>query len=1032
MITSSSRARTLTTTPLAWAVSAALAAAAAMPAAAVAADEAEAESTLEDIVVTGSRIVVPNQSSSSPVVSVTSRDIQLTGRNDISDLINNLPQIVNNSLGQGLSNRTSGLSSAGGVATADLRGLGPNRTLVLVDGIRLGQGSPQTAIASPGPDLDQIPAPLVERIDVLTGGASAVYGSDAIAGVMNFVLKKDFEGFQVDAQFGGNRHKNDNAFVRRKLADIGEVAPTGTVSDGRNLNVSMVAGTNLADGRGNITAYLGFQRSDPVSSGSRDFGACQLGLNDDLNDVDCTGSVNSNWFEPKSGPNAAAGAVYAVKGSNFIEWGSAETSPPPAFNSQKYIYIGRDNKRYQGGVIGHVEMSEQVKPYFQLFVMNDRSFQEIAPSGLFRDGNVYTNDGTYLVNCSNPLLSAQQAAALCTPQQIAADAAAPGSASARVRIGRRNVEGGGRQSSFEHTNYRAVLGTKGNFGKAWSYDLYGQYFYTTFFNSNDRYLSLANVSNALQVTGTRANPRCIGGGTCVPWNIFSDGGVTEAALNYLYLPGTAAGNVQMRTLHADVSGNLGEYGLKSPFADEGLAFNVGFEQRRDAVEYRPDAAQLSGDLSGTGGASVAIDNAIRVREGFAEIRVPLVQGKTGVEDLVFGAGYRRSDYSTIGAVNTYKFELQYSPIEDVRFRGSFNHAIRAPGIIELYNPQLVGNITVSPDPCAPIRNGTVITPPTATLQQCLNTVSEAQRAAFTAAYNAGQIPQGTASQLSQLQGGNPNLTSEEADTYTVGVTVTPSIVPNLTASIDYFRIKLKNVVGVFPAGTIINGCLNTGDAKYCSQIVRSPTNFGLTGATVQSGGYIVQTSVNIGAGLLSGIDLQTGYRMDLPAGLGNLALSLNGSYLDKSETNPAPGLGTYDCAGLFGPVCQTINPRWRHSMRAAWTMPFDVTAALTWRYLGPVKLDNNTGDPQLASFTDASGRTVQNLFNPRIGSYSYLDLAATWNVRESLELRVGVNNLLDKDPPLVSSELTSGGAANTYETYDPYGRQWFAAFTAKF
>jgi outer membrane receptor protein involved in Fe transport len=534
------------------------------------------------------------------------------------------------------------------------------------------------------------------------------------------------------------------------------------------------------------------------------------------------------------------------------------------------------------------------------------------------------------------------------------------------------------------------------------------------------------------VTGTRANQECISGGACVPWNIWSDGGVTEESLQYLYSPGTQAGNVEMRTVHADVTGNLGEYGIRSPMATDGIAFNIGFEERRDAVEFRPDAASLSGDLSGAGGASVSVDESIRVREGFVEIRAPLVQGRTGAEDLVFATGYRRSDYSTIGEVDTYKFELQYAPIQDVRLRGSFNHAIRAPGIIELFKPQNAGQITISPDPCAPTRSGTVVTPPTATLSQCLNTVSASQAAAFTAAYNAGAIPQGTASQLTQVQGGNPDLTSESADTYTFGISVTPSMIPNLTASIDYFRIELEDVVGVFPAGTIINGCLNTGDQAFCSQIVRSPANFGLTGASVESGGYIVQTNVNIGAGQLSGIDVQTTYRLDLPAELGELAFALNGSYLDKFETNPAPGLGTYDCAGLFGPVCQTVNPTWRHTFRTSWTMPFGVTAALTWRYLGGVDLDNNTGDPLLASFTDANGNTVRNEWNAEIGSYSYLDLAATWNLRDNLELRAGINNLLDKDPPLVSSEIVSGGAANTYETYDPYGRQWFAAFTAKF
>ena len=231
---------------------------------------------LQEIIVTGSRIAAPNEVSTSPIQVISAKSIQVSGKTDITDIISQLPQIFTNDLGQDLGNGTSGLTSAGGVATADLRGLGPGRTLVLIDGRRLGVGSPNTAIAQPAPDLDQIPAGLVDRVEVVTGGASAAYGSDAIAGVVNFIMKRDFQGFQVDGQVGENWHDNDDTFMQGLVRQFGYTPPTGTARDGRNRTFDMLMGTNFADGKGNVTAYLSYRHADPIQSSQRDYGACQL------------------------------------------------------------------------------------------------------------------------------------------------------------------------------------------------------------------------------------------------------------------------------------------------------------------------------------------------------------------------------------------------------------------------------------------------------------------------------------------------------------------------------------------------------------------------------------------------------------------------------------------------------------------------------------------------------------------------------------------------------------------------------------
>ena len=986
--------------------------------------QAPAAASPEQIIVTGTRLPNPNLVSTSPIQIVSAQEISISGKNDVVDILALLPQAFTNDLGQDLGNRTSGLTTAGGVSTADLRGLGPNRTLVLVNGRRLGVGSPYTAITSPAPDLDQIPSRLVERVEVVTGGASAIYGADAVAGVVNFILKRDFEGVEFEAQTGFNVHDNGNSFAQQLARDAGFTPASGTITDGRQASYSLIAGANSANGKGNFTAYIGYQNQDPIRSGNRDFGAGQLFTDTDddgvpTGTVSMAGSTNSNRFQPKA-PSPAAGRNLSVSGTSFVTADTVATTPPYFFNSQQYIYMTRQYKRANAGVIGHYDLNDHVQPYMEFGFMDDKTHQEIAPSALFRGSNPITPDGFYRINCSNPLLSAQQRTLLCTGAQITADTNTPGSASAIVDIGRRNIEGGGRQSDYEHGNYRALAGLKGELTRAWSYDAYAQYYYVKFNNADRRYLSFDKITNALQVTTPAGGgaPVCISGPPCVPYNMFRDGAVTQDQLAYLYTDGTGNGSSTLRIVHADFTADFGQYGLKLGGARDGVALNVGVESRSENLNFSPDEAEKSGMLSGRGGAAVAIDRDIDVDEYFAEIRVPLLQDKKRVYDLSLDAGFRHSDYSVSGGANTSKFEIQYAPTAGTRLRTSINRAIRAPSIIELFNPQSVGQITIGADPCAP--------PAIYSLQQCLRTVRPDQAAAFTAAYNAGSIPQGTASQLSQLQSGNELLKPEQADTFTLGVTLTPARLKRFSASIDYWNVKLKDGINPYPAGAILNGCPLTGDPVFCAQLIRHPLTFSLNGATVAGGGYIDQTSRNVGAGENSGIDLQGNYRLDLQ-GRGSLNVALAGSYMLASDTTPYTGGHTYDCTGLFGLTCQTVNPKWRHIVRLTWAAPSRVSTTLSWRYISQVKEDNNDADPTLhnASFAGFDP------FNAQIGAHSYFDLTATYQIKK-IELRGGINNIADKDPPFLGSEIVGGGSPNTYALYDVFGRQAFLAFNVKF
>jgi outer membrane receptor protein involved in Fe transport len=982
----------------------ACAATAAAPARAQQAPAEEDAQELGDVVVTGSRIVQPNMESTSPIQVVTSEEVRLRGTTDVVDLMNTLPQLFQNPTTD-FSNTSNPLSGPGGITTANLRGLGPQRTLVLVDGRRLGIGDANTGNPNPAPNLDQIAPQLIQRVDVVTGGASATYGSDAIAGVVNFVLRRDFEGFEIDAQYGANYSSNDNDLMQGLQREAGIDPRTGSSTDGRTTAISLLMGMNSADGRGNITGYLNYRQADPIRQGARDYSACQLNV-----DIEggvatpfCAGSANSNLFTV-----ASTGVDYAVVGSQFLPWPAENMNPPAFFNSNQFAYLSRGNERYIGGFLGHYQIAEFAEPYAEFSFMNDRTDVEIAPSGIFYQSNPLTPTGGMLVNCDNPLLSAQQRGVMgCTAADVASGA------SKDLWIGRRNTEGGGRVSEYEHQNYRGVAGIRGKFADVWRYDAYGSYYYSTLQQSNDNYLSWTGLSRALQVVNRNGTPTCksvIDGSdpSCVPYNIFSSGGVTPEAIAYLNSLGTQYGTVEERIFSASVNGDLGRYGLTVPWATDGVAVAVGLEHRKDSLTFRPDRASLSGDLSGFGGASVAIDAEDSVQEYYGEVRVPLVQGRTGAQDLVFEGGWRYSDYDLSGGVDTWKLGLQWSPVDDVRIRASLQQAIRAPNIIELFTPQAVTNSPVlTSDPCAGAN-------PTASLVQC-------QRSGVTAA-QYGRIPQCPSNQCSVLNGGNELLDPEKAKTLSIGFTATPRFLPGLTASLDWYRIKVDDIIGTVPANVVLASCLQTGNATDCSQVRRSASG-SLVAATVAGGGYVVGTSINVAAVEFSGVDAQLAYRFDVGA-MGSLSATLAGSYVDESTTTNRPGGPSYDCTGLYGSVCATVTPEWRHSMRVSWITPWNVTGSLNWRYIGSVKLDTNDPDPTLNNGT-------YDPWNAKIGSHSYVDVSAIWDVTPGIAVRLGVNNVLDKSPPLVHTGITGAGAPNTYPTYDLLGRVAFLGVTAK-
>ncbi|HEY3695888.1 MAG TPA: TonB-dependent receptor [Phenylobacterium sp.] len=964
------------------------------------------DSDVSEIVVTGSRIPQPNLTSVSPIQIVGAQEVLLGGRSATIDILNQLPQVTQVS-GVDLGPTSDALNGPGGVSTVDLRGLGPQSTLVLVDGRRLGVGDPNTGNTNSAPDINQIPSQLIDRVEVLTGGASAVYGSDAVAGVVNFVMKHNFEGVQMDANWGVYQHSQHNDLMQGIERASGNPVPKHNAWDGKSQDLSVLFGVNAPDGKGNVTAYFTYAHQDPVKQSQRDYSACQLDT-DSAGVPSCTGSSNSNVFYAADGSTAH----FSVLGRDFIVQGTAPTTPPAIFNANPYEYLLQDNTRYTGGFFANYEVNKHFELYSDLSFMHSVSNVNVGPSALFQGSGV-TPSGGFLVNCNNPFLSAsQQADIQCSAGDVASGAAKD------LYIGRRNVEGGPRNSYYQHINYRIVGGSRGEIAGPWKYDIYASYYYTTLDVRIENFLSLARIQDALLVGGGGANPFCLSRRAgCIPYNIFQDGGVTPDAAAALTELGTSTGSTTERIIEAAVTGDLGEYGVKSPYANDGVGVAFGVTQRRDHLRFSPDAAQESGDLSGFGGASVRVDNSLRAAEAYGEVRVPLVQDRAFAKDVLFEGGYRYSDYSTGIQAKTWKVGLQWAPVDDIRFRGSFNKAIRAPNIIDLYTPQSVTNTSdVSEDPCA----AGALAP--ATLAGCIRTgVTPAQY---------GVIPQCPANQCAVLNGGNTDLLPERAKTFTVGFTTRPRWLPGLTASLDYFHIARKDVISFIPLGIIMDRCLSTGDPLFCSQIVRNPVNGTIFGTSIGAGGYINGTNVNLGAGVNSGFDIQGAYALPLADwGLdrvGKISFELAASYLLKTTTTPLPGDDAYDCTGLFGPQCSSMFPKWRHTLRGNWTMPWaDATLSVAWRYIGEVKYESDTNEPSIgAGTTDAFAHLLK--------AQNYFDVSALWHVNDKFSIRGGINNVFDNDPPILANAIVGGALPNTYTAYDLLGRRVFVGVTANF
>jgi len=959
------------------------------------------EEVLEEIVTTGSRLTAnPNLAAATPVLSVSGAEGVQRGNVRIEDFVNVLPQVF---AGQA----SEVANGATGTATLNLRGLGSVRTLVLIDGRRLPYGGSRVTSAN----VDLVPLQMVERVDILTGGASAVYGSDAVGGVANFILKRDFEGVEVGFQYGQSYNENDDGKYENILLAGGQPVP-GSETDGDERIMYGMIGVNTGDGRGNATIFASYEDRDPILQQNRIFSGCALGQDDGPQSFDGLGCVGSANFRLFGGPGGFGfqqenGEIDAFAGG-----------PSQTFNFGPFNFFQRPSERYQIYAKSYYEIEENLEAFFDVSYMNNTSDAQIAPTASF-------GFGAYSINCDNPLIQSNPGTLPlldiygCSAADVAAGTVVSG-----ATMSHRNVEGGPRNSRFENSAWRVISGLRGSFADdVWNWEAFVQKSETRDQSESTNDFVVANLQQALlATTDADGNVVCTNpSGGCVPYNIFQRGPngeslVSAAMTDYLHGRGLRNGDTEQLVTGGSIQADLGEYGWKLPTADYGMGALFGFEYREDELDARPDEISQvpGGGFTGVGGNSLDVNGKVEVTEFFTEVEVPLLSGMTGAQELTLRGQYRYSDYDATGATgdnsfstDAFGFSLAWAPIDELRFRAQFQRAVRAPNVIELYTGQSTNLPNLSP--AGTNANGVQLFDPCASDAPLLDLATCARSGVTAAQY--GSIFDVISGQTQSLTGGNPFLDPEEADTTTFGLVWTPNFIEGLSVAVDYFNIEVDDTIQAgISANVTLENCLGTGDETFCGLITRGPSG-SLAGGTPGVG--FQQTNINIAQLETSGVDLQVLYAFEY--GDHGFNLDYASTYLDKLDEVPFTGADTIECAGYFGNTCDVV-PDYRHRFVGTWVTPWDLDVGMTWRYFA--EMDNDQ-------------RELETL-ETELDSVNYIDLNATWYVWEDIQISGSILNVLAEDPPIFSGAGPALGNGNTYPTIYDTSRAYFAGVKLNF
>jgi len=916
--------------------------------------------TLGAVRVTGSRIKSKTLTASSPVIEIGGEEFERTGATLVEELVNQFPQLAPT-----FDNSQNNPSL--GYATVDLRGLGPERTLTLVNGRRLPKGFGEFA------DISIIPASLVKRVDVLTGGASAVYGSDAVAGVVNFILDDKFTGVSLTGGWSAYNHNNDNKSIGAKLDAKGFNNPKGdTGFDGIARNLDLAIGGRFGE-TGHATAWATYRENDPIFQGERDYSSCAL----NGGGTACGGSATANPANFYVVDTGAGFYGYAQRSSSGT-WSAPDG--PNLFNFAPVNYYQRPDTRFTAGTNVSYEISEFAKPYLETMFVNRKSVVQLAPSGAF-----FTD--LQSLDCATP-----QIGSLCADLGLGGDGVID-----TLYVAKRNVEGGPRINSSESNNFSITPGVGGKLIGNWDYDASLTYSRasTVIVGTNDFITS--RIRDALL--------GCPDGSFdgCVPYEVFTNS-VTPAQAQALQGISQQQIITSTQGFNSYVTGDIG-VGLPTA-GGKPVALVLGVETRRETYSYSADSNLADGNFAGSGSQSPALSRSTSVKEFYLESGVPILANYGVLNALDVELGYRASDYQSFGYSPTYKIGFGANFLDNkYRLRGGFNRAVRAPSLNDLFLPEQIGLFSGA-DPCAGAT-------PEYTAAQCANTgVSAAQY---------GNVSSNPAGQYNQITGGNTELQPEKADTWTIGLAATP--IKALAISLDYFNIEIKDALGGVGARNLIDICALTGDPTSCGLIKRNATTGDLfRGSDPATAGSVTNVTQNLGSEKLSGLDFTVAYSFRF--GPGKVSTNLFSTYLLDATTSPLQTDQTvrFDCSGNISPQCQLSKYRHIAGIR------YDIdrySAGLRWRYAS--KLDYV--DPR--EFRKGQPLTTDKLVQADKGieAYNWFDLTGSVTYGAAL-LTVGVNNVFDKEPPMVGSTLVLNG--NSIGGYDQLGRYIFTSLKLDF
>ena len=942
-----------------------------------------------EIVVTGSLVRNPNLTTSSPVNVTSADEIQLRQSNVAEDILRDVPGVAAN-VGSSVNNGN------GGASFVDLRGLGPNRNIVLLDSQRIVPANLNGNV-----DLNNIPLALVERVDVLTGGASTTYGADAVSGVVNFITKRDFAG--VDLSVG------------QQLTERG---------DGNIFRADLTIGANFDDGRGNAVLSIGYQQADPVY-----FGGERPRSDLTVDSFDGSGSGASGTASPSRFSINNVGQRQIDAAGNLVPQFAL-------FNFNPYNIFQTPFERYNMFTSARYEVSDSVEVFARGLFSQNTVKTIIAPSGAFSSpvfiplSNPYMTTGARNTFCANndfnPDLAGIQTltAAQCTAAATATDPNDPNYQEVSTNLGRRLVEAGGRISSYKTQIFDFMAGVRGSITDTLRYEVSGNYGQSENTQTILNYASIPRLQQALRSTNTTT---CLDpSGGCVPVNVFGpSGSISPDQVGFLLVPATSGNRASLAQVRGLISGELFSVAEDA----EPVSFAVGTEYRKYTAEVFADQlAQDPGALGGAGGATVPVKGGYDVREVFAEVVAPLFAG------LTLEAGARYSDYKVDAPGNptydtwTWKGGLTWEPIDSLKLRGNYQRAVRAPNIGELFTPDAVGLVNLKNDPCQ--SGGTTIAATSLLGQVCAAQGAPVNGAGFISAFDPP-----SAGQINGSFSYSTNNKPEKADTWTVGAIFQPDFVPNLSLSVDYYNIIINNALTTPTVGDILSKCFATltatsASSLACTSIQRDPATGGLDGDASTTPG-VPQPLTNSGRLATDGIDVSANWKTDLTDDIA-LSLSFAGNYTLHSKFRAEAGGLNRECVGYYSINCTSVGsilPKFSFNQRT--TVSFgDVDVSLLWRHISGTKQEPFDADESNFGSNGPAFPAFQ-----KIKAFNWFDLTTRASVTDNFELTLSVMNLLDKDPPTVGSNIgsTTFNSGNTYpSTYDAIGRRYAVGARLKF